>query len=192
MICTRETDGGIRLKDIVSGNFTGWSEFLAGECICPECAYIFNDAQFRRRSWVASADGFKTFKNDEARDILFNPPEPPFFISIAKRGQKQSWLSCLRRVAHNRNRYFFSHESYDIPIFFNKTEAEKMIKEVVEALEKGITKTELLTMQFKPATWKKAFEGGYAGFLKEITIHKGKTLWEVMVDVARLDTKAGR
>lgn len=185
MICSRETDKGYKVKDVLSDNFTGWSMFFSGNCICPECAYIFSDQTFRRKSWVASMGNFRTFKNDEAVEILFSPPEPPFFIHIAKQGQKQTWLTCLHKVAHNSEKYFFSHESYDVPILFERQKAEEYIKQAKEALQKGITKTELLNCEFKMNTWKKAYTEGYYDFLKALGKLKGDLLWGVMVDVAR-------
>ena len=118
VVCGTETKSGIPLKKMVSDNFTGWNCLFSGNCMCPECAFIFSDQTFRRRSWLASENGFKTFKNDEACSILFSPAAPPFFIHIAKLGQKQTWLRCLHNVANSTNKYWFSHEGYDIPILF--------------------------------------------------------------------------
>lgn len=185
VVCSCETDRGLRVKDCVSGNFTGWNRFFAGNCMCPECAFVFSDQTFRKRSWVASPAGFRTFKNDEAAGILFDPPEPPFFIHIAKQGQRQTWLSCMHRVAAGKDRYFFSHENYDVPVLFDRAQAREYLAKVLLALERGLTKTELLTGQAKPKTWRKAFENGWADFLREITRFKGDLLWGVMVDVAR-------
>jgi len=185
VVCGAEVNNGIPLKECVSDNFTGWSYFFSGNCMCPECAYLFSDQTFRRKSWVASLQGFKVFKNDEAQQILFNPPDPPFFIHIAKTGQKQTWLSCIHRVAHNPHKYFFSHEKYDVPILFEHDRAATYIQIIAEAMAKGLTKTELTTGEFKMKTWQKAIEGGYRDFLRELAKFKGDILWEVLVDVYR-------
>lgn len=185
VICSCQTDRGLRVKDCVSGNFTGWSRLFAGNCMCPECAFLFSDQTFRKRSWVASLSGFRTFKNDKAAQVFFSPPDPPFFIHIAKQGQRQTWLACLHRVAANRNRYFFSHESYDVPILFDRARAEDYHRRALLALERGLAKTELLSGQAKPKTWRRALEEGWADFLREVSGLKNDLLWSVMVDVAR-------
>lgn len=185
VVCGAEVNNGIPLKRCVSDNFTGWSNFFSGNCMCPECAFLFSDQTFRRKSWVASLYGFHIFKNDEALQMLFNPPEPPFFIYIAKAGQKQSWLSSIHRVAYDSNRYFFSHERYDIPILFEQNKAEQYVAMIEKAMNYGISKTELTTTEFKMKTWQKAYEEGYNDFLKELTKFKNDILWEVLVDVFR-------
>jgi len=185
VVCNNKTEQGLPLKECVSDNFTGWSYFFSGNCMCPECAFLFSDQTFRRKSWVASPQEFRTFKNDEAQQIMFKPPEPPFFIHIAKTGQKQTWLSCIHRVAHNPHKYFFSHEKYDVPILFEQHKAEIYIQTIAEAMQKGLSKTELTTGEFNTKTWQKAIEGGYRDFLRELTKFKGDILWEVMVDVYR-------
>lgn len=185
VVCSNETEQGLPLKECVSDNFTGWSYFFAGNCMCPECAFLFSDQTFRRKSWVASLQEFKVFKNDEAQQILFNPPEPPFFIHIAKTGQKQTWLTCIHRVAYNPHKYFFSHEKYDVPILFERNKAEMYTHIIAEAMARGLTKTELTTGEFSTKTWQKAIEGGYRDFLREVSKFKGDILWEVLVDVYR-------
>jgi len=185
VVCERYTEKGVPLKECVSDNFTGWSNFFSGNCMCPECAFLFSDQTFRRKSWVASIHGFHTFKNDEALQVLFNPPEPPFFIYIAKAGQKQSWLSSIHRIAYDSSKYFFSHERYDVPILFEKKKAEQYITAIEKAMSYGISKTELTTVEFKMKTWQKAYEEGYHDFLKKLTKFKNDILWEVLVDVFR-------
>ena len=186
MICNRETEVGLKIKEVVSGNFTGWSMLQSGDCVCPECAIIFSDQTFRKKSWVVSEkSGFKVFKNDEAAEIMFNPPEPPFFIHIAKQGQKQTWLYCLHRVATSNKRYFFSHEAYNVPIFFEREKAENYLQKAKYALQLGVTKRELIAGEYKMTTWRRAYEQGYNDFLKELSGYKKDLLWEVMVDVAR-------
>jgi len=185
VVCNRETRNGISLKDCVSNNFTGWNRFFSGNCMCPECAFLFSDQTFRKKSWVACIHNFSTFKNSEAQTILLKPPEPPFFIHIAKRGQRQTWLTCLHRVAFNRNRFFFSHEDYDVPILFERDKAQHYFDKAATALELGITKNELIAGEFKPKTWQKAYQRGYLDFLRELREHRGEVLWEVIVDVSR-------
>ncbi len=186
VLCSRPTEQGQPIKKVVSNNFMGWPSFFSGNCFCPACAYLFSDQTFRKKSWVASVSGgFRIFRNDEAQEILFNPPQAPFFIHIAKRGQKQTWLSCLNRIASNPNRYWFSHESYDIPILFERERAREYAKWVDEALEFGLTKTELISGQFKPKSWEKAYKQGRADMLRRLGALKGDPLWEVIVDVAR-------
>lgn len=185
VMCCKETEQGLLLRDYVSGNFTGWSYFFTGNCMCPECAFLFSDQVFRKKSWIASSTGFRIFKNNEASSLLFNPPNPPFFIHIAKTGQKQTWLACLNRVAYNPYRYFFSHERYDVPILFEREKASMYISKICKALDLSISKTELFTGEFRPKTWRKAYKYRYQDFLWELTKYKGNFLWEVMVDVAR-------
>lgn len=185
VVCGAETKSGISLKKMVSGNFTGWNCLFSGNCMCPECAFIFSDQTFRRRSWLASENGFKTFKNDEACSILFSPAAPPFFIHIAKIGQKQTWLRCMNSIANNPNQYWFSHENYDIPILFEKNKAQLYLNMALAALDMKITKTELRTGEFKPKTWTMAYEKGCQDFLRDLGKFKRDLLWEVIVDVAR-------
>lgn len=46
VVCGAKTESGLPLKKVVSDNFTGWNCFFAGNCTCPECAFIFSDQTF--------------------------------------------------------------------------------------------------------------------------------------------------
>lgn len=189
MVCGQHTDYGFRGKDTVSDNFSGWNRFLAGDCVCPECRYLFHDQTFRKKSWVASvSEGFRTFSGADDREArlqtILNPPEPPFFVYVARAGQRQSWLCCLHRVATSRDRYFLAHEDYDVPVLVNRKIAAEYAELVRRAVDLKITKTELRSGHFGPSTWKRALEGGYDRLLKAIGERRGDILWEVMVHVA--------
>lgn len=185
VLCSQTTESGIRSKDVISGNFTGWGYFYSGNCFCPICAYLFTEHTFRRKSWVVSRDEFRIFKNDEALDIILDPPNPPFFIYLAKIGQKQSWLTSLHKVSQSREIYFIAHEKYDVSIPIKRSEAAGFAENAKIALDYGITKTELLRGEFHPRTWRLAIEGGYESFLNELKRHKKNLTWEVIVDVTR-------
>jgi len=189
VLCGKETNYGFKAKDVVSNNFSGWGYMYSGNCFCPVCAYLFSDQVFRHKSWVASEKEFQTFKNDEALKVLLNPPEPPFFIYIAKIGQKQSWLSCLHKVAQSRKNYFIAHEKYDVAIPIQRSEAAKFAKNAQLALDYGITKAELLSGEFHPKTYRLALEGGHESFLNELKGYRKNLTWEVIVDVSRGGTK---
>ena len=183
IVCSEFTEYGV--EPPVSNNFMGWNQFFTGNCMCPECAVLFSDQTFRKKSWVASPGYFETFKNDQALQILLNPPPPPFFIYIAKIGQRQSWLSCLRLVASNPNRYWFSHENYSSPIFFERERAEVFAEMARQGLNMGIPKSELTKAEFSAQTWKKVLKNGDTDFLYSLGKNKNDPLWEVIVDVSR-------
>lgn len=189
MVCQRGTEHGFRGRDTVSDSFSGWNKWLAGDCVCPSCRYLFRDQVFRKKSWVASAGVFRTFSGQEDREArlraILEPPEPPFFIYVARVGHRQSWLSCLHRVASNREQYFMAHEDYDIPIAVNRARAVEYVNLIRAAQESlKVTKTELHTGEFRPGTWRRALEAGQEGLLKTLSTRKGDILWEVIVYVA--------
>lgn len=189
MVCGQHTDCGFRGKETVSDNFSGWNRFFAGDCVCPECRYLFRDQTFRKKSWVASTvGGFRTFSGAEDREArlqaILEPPEPPFFIYVARAGQRQSWLCCLHRIATSRDCFFIAHEDYDVPVLVDRKTATEYANLVRRAVELKITKTELKSGQFNLGTWKRALKGQYEDLLRAIAGYKGNILWEVMVHVA--------
>lgn len=184
VMCSKETSSGLPIQKVVSSNFNGWSYMFAGDCFCPECAFLFSDQTFRRKSWVASVEGgFQVLDREGRLECLFEPPDPPFFIYFSTRGQRQSWLSCLHYVAMNKERYVFAHEDYDIPILFRRDLAEIYARDAAEALALKIGRSEIVSCEFKPASWKKALQAGKSEWLRDLGERKGNPLWEVIARV---------
>ena len=185
-ICQRETDNGIALKKLVSANFTSWNQLFVGDIACPYCAELLADNIYRKKSWwVSVEDGFATFKNDEALNVLFSPPKPPFYIYIAKRGQRQVWLSALYKINFSKDVYYFSHENYIVPLMFDKHSAKAFLELVRRAREYKITKTELITGELKSKTIERLLKANLQSLVQEIKRNVKNPLWEVIVDVYR-------
>ena len=65
LLCGEHTDVGVNMKKVVSSNFMSWNRLSAGDCICPPCAWIFQDKVFRINSWVVSETGFRTLQRTD-------------------------------------------------------------------------------------------------------------------------------
>ncbi len=192
VLCQRDMKDGLRLRDVVSGNFTGWAHLYAGEGMCPACAYLFSDQTFRKRSWVASlAGGFRELETEEVRPVLLDPPEPPWFAYARRQGHRQAWLACLHRVNHSRERYWLCHEDLEAPVLVTRAQVREMCALIDEALARGVTKTELLTGQAGTGTWRRALEEGGEALLREVARLAGTTAWEVIVRVTPAPGRVG-
>ena len=90
-ICNRYANNGFKKK--FGANFTS-SEFVSnGDIICPECNYLVNNSNtYRRTMFLLTSDKFIKFKKKEAKDIIFNLPNEPFYIYLTKTWQKIGWI----------------------------------------------------------------------------------------------------
>ena len=90
-ICQKHTTKGIKKK--FSGNFTCADYISHGEVICPECNYLVkNSNEYRRTMFLLTEDELIKFKKKEAKDIVLNLPNKPFYIYLTKTWQKIGWI----------------------------------------------------------------------------------------------------
>jgi len=90
-ICKKHTETGFKKK--FSGNFTCADYISTGEVICPECQYLVkNSNEYRRTMFLLTEDELIKFKKKEAKDIVFNLPNKPFYIYLTKTWQKIGWI----------------------------------------------------------------------------------------------------
>lgn len=82
-ICGRHTESAIRIKDIVSANFTDWA--FVGDYVCPDCADLFSLYFY---SYIVSPDGIHLLNVRELRDALITPQNPPFLFCITTSRKK--------------------------------------------------------------------------------------------------------
>ena len=181
--CGREVDEVFDIK--VSDNFTGWSLFSHGNCMCKYCFAFFSEQSFRKRSWLATASGVSFLKKDEIESILLRPPKPPWFLYITKTGQKQGWLHCIHKVNFSSVSFVIGFEPFDFPIQTNVFEVRKLHGLLSFLREKKITKTELLTGEFKMKTYERAINGEYEEKLKEAKKQRKREIWELLCYVVK-------
>lgn len=181
--CGWETEHGLPLR--VSDGFTGYGYFTGGNCMCPACWAFFDDPRLRRKSWVATAAGISYLTREGVREILINPPDPPWYSYLAKAGKKQGWLAAIHKVNYTREHYWISCEWQGAPLWVRLEEVVAW-SALIEALrEVKVSKGELLSGQFGAKTYERAIIGGYRELLTEARRQARKPLWEVLVYVTK-------
>lgn len=100
-ICKKHTENGFKKK--FSGTFTCADYISTGDVICPECQYLVkNSNEYRRTMFLLTEDELIKFKKKEAKDIVLNLPNKPFYIYLTKTWQKIGWIR-MNEVYNNDN-----------------------------------------------------------------------------------------
>ena len=101
-ICQKHTTTGFKKK--FSGNFTCADYISHGEVICPECQYLVkNSNEYRRTMFLLTEDELIKFKKKEAKEIVLNLPNKPFYIYLTKTWQKIGWIR-MNEVYNENNK----------------------------------------------------------------------------------------
>lgn len=178
ILCGLETSHGHKaeLKD----TFTAYDLIQGGSCICPECWHVYNEQMYRKKAWVVTPSTFTEVKRDGAKELLLNPPEPPFVIYLTQTWKKQGWLNLINRVNMSKTDYTIGLD-YDL-IEVNTQKLEEYCTLISEILEKKIMKTELQTGHFKSKSYEKL---GYdMELIEKIKILVGNPLWNLAIFVS--------
>jgi CRISPR type IV-associated protein Csf1 len=178
ILCGLETDKGHKaeLKD----TFTAYDLIQGGSCICPECWHVYNEQMYRKKAWVVTASTFTEIKRDGAKELLLNPPEPPFVIYLTQTWKKQGWLNLINRVQESKTNYTIGLD-YDL-VEVNTQKLGEYCNLIVELLEKKIMKTELQTGQLKAKSYEKL---GYdMELIEKIKMLVGNPLWNLAIFVS--------
>ena len=90
-ICQKHTTTGFKKK--FSGTFTCADYISNGDVICPKCYYLVkNSNEYRRTMFLLTEDELIKFKKKEAKEIVLNLPNKPFYIYLTKTWQKIGWI----------------------------------------------------------------------------------------------------
>ena len=101
-ICQKHTTTGFKKK--FSGTFTCADYISHGEVICPECNYLVkNSNEYRRTMFLLTEKELIKFKKKEAKDMVKNLPNEPFYIYLTKTWQKIGWIR-MNEVYNENNK----------------------------------------------------------------------------------------
>ena len=90
-ICKKHTTTGFKKK--FGGNFTCADYISNGDVICPKCYYLVkNSNEYRRTMFLLTEKELIKFKKKEAKDMVKNLPNEPFYIYLTKTWQKIGWI----------------------------------------------------------------------------------------------------
>ena len=180
-MCKKHTEQGFKKK--FSGNFTCADYISHGEVICPECNYLVkNSNEYRRTMFLLTEDELIKFKKKEAKEIVFNIPNQPFYIYLTKTWQKIGWIR-MNDVYNesNQNEINFLID-YDIV----RTDLE-ILKRTCEFIKKirdlKIPKTVLETGQLEMHHYRKLNEEfnrkTARHYIKIIKDNAGNPVWDL-------------
>lgn len=115
-LCGCETEAGFPKKQIIKPTFTDHDIVKAprSEIVCEHCAWALSRRELRNYSILATRDGFFHPSKAQIREVLLNPPEPPFVLCLSKSGQK--WLHIKSEPAVSREEF---------PVFFEGAEFKR-------------------------------------------------------------------
>lgn len=182
-LCGQPTGGqGVPTKKAIKPTFTNSDMALAPESksVCINCAFCLSQASLRFYSILATEDGMAHPGRAEIRDLLVNPPMPPFVLTIAVSGQKH--LTFRADVAHNREQF---------PVQFEEMQAIVQpgqlarILEPVEKLYTVFSKEEITTGRYSQGRMRQMGLGEFQQLESKIADRRGSRLFELAVFVAQ-------
>lgn len=176
-LCGRETNKGFKKK--FGNNFTSYNLLQHGNIICEYCYPISQDRQsYRRSMWIVSDErGFETFKKDKGKNVLLNPPDPPFAMYFTRTWKKQGWISLMNKVNNNKELFWVGFD-YDT-ILINIESVREDFDIIKELRELKINKEEIRTGRFSSKTLMKILD--YEEILQSVLERKGSLLWDLEV-----------
>lgn len=182
-LCGGETGGmGQPTKKAIKSTFTDHDKAKAphSQSICPGCAWCLSFMSLRNYSILATRDALLHPTRPEIRNLLLDPPDPPFVFCIAVSGQK--WLHFKTRVAYSRDNYPVQLE--DTGIAVNRIELANILR-LVEQMYTVFTKDEIRTGKYGQNRMKQFGIGRFQELEEQVSRYRGTRLFDLGVFVAQ-------
>jgi CRISPR type IV-associated protein Csf1 len=182
-LCGGSTGGlGLPVKKAIKDTFTDRDKARqpASNSICPGCAFCLSFMSLRNYSILATENKLRHSARAEMRDILLEPPEPPFVLCIAVSGQK--WLHFRAQVAYSCDGFPVQYE--ETPIFVDRP-VLAMLLELIEQLYAVFTKSEILSGQCGQNRIRQFGLAEFQRIENKLAPHRGSRLFDLAVFVAQ-------
>lgn len=182
-LCGGKTGGkGLPLKKAIKPTFTDhpYARGHGSSSICPGCAFCLTARELRNYSILATTDRLSHPSRAEWREILINPPEPPFVMCLAVSGQKH--LSFKAPVNLERGHYAVLLEEREI--FVTPGRIEQAI-EAVEALYVYFSKDEIATGRYSQHKIKDCGLAKWERLESGVENWRGRPLFDLALFVAQ-------
>ncbi len=181
-LCGADTDAGLPKKKVIKPTFTdhGLARAPDSEVVCPYCAWALSYRELRNYSILATAQGLRHPSRAEWRDILLNPPEPPFMACLAVSGQK--WLHFKARINRNNEAFVVMLEEQPVAVVPKKLES---LLRRIEDLYTVFSKSEIESGHYSP---QRIQQFGMEAWLKHETVLervRGSGIFDVALFVAQ-------
>ena len=180
-ICQKHTTTGFKKK--FSGTFTCADYISHGEVICPECQYLVkNSNEYRRTMFLLTEDELIKFKKKEAKEIVLNLPNKPFYIYLTKTWQKIGWIR-MNEVYNENNKCEINFLiDYDI-VRVNLDTLSETMEFIKQLRDLKIPKTVLETGQLEMHHYRKLtseFDNNVArSYIKMIKNNANNPIWDL-------------
>ena len=139
-LCGCPTRHGHPRKRVIKPTFTDGNRARApwSDVVCEHCAWALSYKSLLNYSILATKEGLLHPSRAEVREVLLNPPEPPFVLCAATSGQR--WLHFKGAIAHSKARFGVRFE--DVPVWV-APESFRALLESIEELYTAFTKAEI-------------------------------------------------
>lgn len=139
-LCGCETKTGHPKKKIIKPTFTDhdlatipWSDV-----VCDHCAWALSYRELRNYSILATGDELYHPSRIETREVLLQPPKPPFLICVAE--SRKIWLHFKAKVNLSNKRFSVRMDNLDV---IASPEQFKNLLEPIEELYQTFIKAEI-------------------------------------------------
>ncbi|KXZ40028.1 hypothetical protein SAMN05661008_01512 [Alkalithermobacter thermoalcaliphilus JW-YL-7 = DSM 7308] len=148
-ICGKKITEGVKEKNVLSANFTNWSELkrIDSNYICKACTFCMKNADLRKNSFVADSKHLYLLKKNDLEEYLFNLEkyiEAEFVVGITRSFKKHNSFRCI--VNSNPKRFYIREEDRE---YLFDAEKLKTIYEMLNEAYLQFSKEELLSGQYK-------------------------------------------
>lgn len=182
-LCGGKTNGrGLPVKKAILPTFTDRDKARGSrsQSVCQGCAFCLSHLSLRNYSILATVDGLRHPNRAEIRELLLEPPEPPFVLCIAVSGQKH---------LHFRSQVAYSRDGYPVQMEETRVCVERPILrewlEKIELLYTVFSKDEIRTGRYSQNRIREFGMLRFQAVEAMIAPHRGTRLFDLAVFVAQ-------